>query len=67
MTTFLVFTRSIAVEGKSDDPEAAILRIAEHAKATTKARTFEFCLTRDDLQRLRDDITVVLSKEHIPG
>ena len=67
MTTFLVFTRSVAVQGKRDDPEAAILRIAEQAKSTAKARTFEFRLTRDDLQRLRDDITIVLSKEHIPG
>jgi hypothetical protein len=67
MTAFLVFPRSVAVQGKSDDPETAILHIAEQATATASARTFEFCLTRDDLQRLRDDITVVLSKEHIPG
>ena len=67
MTAFLVFARSVSVQGKSDDPEAAILHITEQAGAAGSARTFEFCLTRDDLHRLRDDITVVLSKEHIPG
>jgi hypothetical protein len=66
MSEFLVFPQSVTVQTKNDDSEAAILRVTERAVDAVDARIFEFCMTREDLQRLREDITTVLSKEHVP-
>jgi hypothetical protein len=38
----------------------------ERAADAADTRIFEICMTRENLQRLRDDITVALSKERIP-
>ena len=66
MSEFLVFPQSVTVQTKNDDSEAAILRVVERALDAVDTRIFEFCMTREDLQRLREDITTVLSKEHVP-
>ena len=66
MSEFLVFPQSVTVQTKDDDSEAAILRVIERAVGAVDTRIFEFCMTREDLQRLREDITTVLSKEHVP-
>ena len=66
MSEFLVFPQSVTVQTKNDDSEAAILRVIERAVDAVDTRIFEFCMTREDLQRLREDITTVLSKEHVP-
>jgi hypothetical protein len=67
MSGFLVFPQSVTVQTKNDDSEAAILRVIERAVDAADTRIFEFCITRDDLQRLREDITTALSKGRIPG
>jgi len=66
MSEFLVFPQSVTVQTKNDDSEAAILRVVERAVDAIDTRIFEFCMTREDLQRLREDITTALSKEHVP-
>ena len=66
MSGFLVFPQSVTVQTKNDDSEAAILRVIERAVDVADTRIFEFCMTREDLQRLREDITTALSKERIP-
>ena len=66
MSEFLVFPQSVTVQTKNDDSEAAILRVTERAVDAVGTRIFEFCMTREDLQRHREDITTVLSKEHVP-
>jgi len=66
MSEFLVFPQSVTVQTKNDDSEAAILRVVERAVDTVDTRIFEFCMTREDLQRLREDITTALSEEHVP-
>jgi hypothetical protein len=66
MSEFLVFPQSVTVETKNDDSDAAILRVVERAVDAVDTRIFEFCMTREDLQRLREDITTALSKEHVP-
>lgn len=66
MSEFLVFPQSVTVQTKNDDSEAAILRIVERAVDAVDTRIFEFCMTREDLQRLREDITTALSEEHVP-
>jgi hypothetical protein len=67
MGGFLVFPQSVTVQTKNDDSEAAILRVIERAVDAADTRIFEFCITREDLQRLREDITTALSKGRIPG
>ena len=67
MTAFLIFPQSVSIQIKSDDPEAATLRVIEQPVEAADARTFEFCMTRVDLQRLREDITTVLTKERLPA
>jgi hypothetical protein len=66
MSEFLVFPQSVTVQTKNDDSEAAILRVVERAVDAVDTRIFEFCMTREDLQRLREDITTALSEEHVP-
>lgn len=66
MTVFLVFPQSVTVQIKSDDSEAATLRVIEQAVDTADTRIFEFCMTREDLQRLREDITTTLSEGRLP-
>ena len=66
MSEFLVFPQSVTVETKNDDSDAAILRVVERAVDAVDTRIFEFCMTREDLQRLREDITTALSEEHVP-
>jgi hypothetical protein len=66
MMTLLVFPQSISVQVKSDEPEAATLHITEQTANAADARSYEFCVTRDDLQRLREDITTALSKGQLP-
>ena len=66
MSEFLVFPQSVTVQTKNDDSEAAILRVVERAVDAVDTRVFEFCMTREDLQRLREDITTALSEEHVP-
>jgi|GEM_PF-1663697 len=66
MSEFLVFPQSVTVQTKNDDSEAAILRVVERALDAVDTRIFEFCMTREDLQRLREDITTALSEEHVP-
>ena len=66
MSEFLVFPQSVTVQTKNDEPEAAILRVVERAADAVDTRIFEFCMTREDLQRLREDITTALSEEHVP-
>ena len=66
MSEFLVFPQSVTVQTKNDEPEAAILRVVERAVDAVDTRIFEFCMTREDLQRLREDITTALSEEHVP-
>jgi len=66
MSEFLVFPQSVTVQTKNDDSEAAILRVVERAIDAVDTRIFEFCMTREDLQRLREDITTALSEEHVP-
>jgi hypothetical protein len=66
MSEFLVFPQSVTVQTKNDDSEEAILRVVERAVDAVDTRIFEFCMTREDLQRLREDITTALSEEHVP-
>ena len=66
MSEFLVFPQSVTVQTKNDDSDAAILRVVERAVDAVDTRIFEFCMTREDLQRLREDITTALSEEHVP-
>ena len=66
MSEFLVFPQSVTVQTKNDDSEAAILRVVERAVDAVDTRIFEFSMTREDLQRLREDITTALSEEHVP-
>ncbi len=66
MSGFIIFPQSVTVQTKNNDSEAAILRVIERAVDAADTRIFEFCMTREDLQRLREDITTALSKERIP-
>ncbi len=66
MTAFLVFPQSVTVQIKSDDSETATLRVVERAVDAADCRIFEFCMTREGLQRLREDITTALSKGRLP-
>lgn len=66
MSGFLIFPQSVTVQTKSDDSEAAILRVVERAVDAVDTRIFEFCMKREDLQQLREDITAALSIGHIP-
>ncbi len=66
MTAFLVFPRSVSVQIKSNDPEAAALLVTEQAADVADARMFELCMSREALQRLKDDITTELSKGRLP-
>ena len=66
MSGFLVFPQSVTVQTKNDDSEAAILRVVERPVDAADNRIFEFCMTREDLQRLREDITTALSKGRLP-
>ncbi len=66
MTVFLVFPQSVTVHVKSDDSEAATLRVMEQAVEDADARLFEFCMTREELQRLLQDITKALSEGRLP-
>ncbi len=67
MSGFIIFPQSVTVQTKNNDSEAAILRVViERAVDAADARIFEFCITREDLQRLREDTTTALSKERIP-
>lgn len=66
MTSFLVFPRSISVQIKSNNQEAAALLVTEQAPDSGDARTFEFRMTRGALQQLRDDIVTELSKGRLP-
>lgn len=65
MRGFLVFPQSVTVQTKNDS-EAAILRVTERAVDAADTRIFEFCMTREDLQRLREDITAALLNGRIP-
>ena len=67
MTAFLVFPQTISVQINSSNPEAATLVVVEKAAEAADARQFEFQLTRQDLQELRESITTELSKEQLPG
>ncbi len=66
MTAFLVFPQAVSVQIKSNNPEAATLLVTEQAADVKDARMFEFCMSRETLQRLKDDITTELSKERLP-
>ncbi len=66
MAAFLVFPRSVSVQIKTNDPEAAALLVKEEAADMADARVFEFSMSREALQRLKDDITTELSKERLP-
>ena len=66
MSGILVFPHAVTVQTKDDDSEAAILRVIERAVDAADNRIFEFCLTREDLQRLREDITTALSRGRVP-
>jgi len=66
MSGFVVFPQSVTVQTKNDDSEAAILRVIERAVEAADTRIFEFCMTRENLQRLREDITIALSKGRVP-
>ena len=66
MTAFLVFPQSISVQINSSNPEAATLVVVEKAAEAADARQFEFHMTRQDLQELRESITTELSKEQLP-
>ena len=66
MRQFLVFPQSVTVQTKNDDSEAAILRVIERAVDAADTRIFEICMTREDLQRLREDITTALLQGRIP-
>lgn len=66
MTAFLVFPQSVSVQIKNNNPEATALLVIEQAADIADARTFEFCMSREALQRLKDDITTELSKGRLP-
>ncbi len=66
MRGFLVFPQSVTVQMKDDDSEAAILRVIERTVDAADTRMFEFCMTREDLQQLREDITIALLKGRTP-
>jgi len=66
MMRFLVFPQSVTVQIKNDDSEAAILRVIERAVDAADTRIFEICMTREDLERLRGDITTALLEGRIP-
>ncbi len=66
MSGFLIFPQSVTVQTKNDNSEAAILRVVERAVDAVDTRIFEFCMKREDLQQLREDITAALSIGHIP-
>ena len=66
MSGFLIFPQSVTVQTKNDDSDAAILRVIERAVDVVETRIFEFCMKREDLQQLREDITAALSKGHVP-
>ena len=66
MSGFLIFPQWVTVQTKSDNSEAAILRVVERAVDAVDTRIFEFCMKREDLQQLREDITAALSIGHIP-
>jgi len=66
MSGFVLFPQSVTVQTKNDDSEAAILRVIERAVDAADTRIFEFCMTRENLQRLREDITIALSKGRVP-
>jgi len=66
MSGFVVFPQSVTVQTKNDDSEAAILRVIERAVDAADTRIFEFCMTRENLQRLREDITIALSEGRVP-
>jgi hypothetical protein len=67
MTAFLVFPQSISVQIKSNNPEAAALLVTEQAADVAEARMFEFCMSREALQRLKDDITIEYRKDGFPN
>jgi hypothetical protein len=66
MSGFLIFPQSVTVQTKNDDSEATIIQIIERAVDAVDTRIFEFCMKREDLQQLREDITAALSKGHLP-
>ena len=66
MTAFLVFPQSVSVQARSDNSDAAILRVTEKPVIAARPRTFEFSFTREELQQLREDIANVLLEEQLP-
>jgi len=66
MTAFLVFPQSVSVQIKGSNPEVAALLVIERSANPADTRKFEFCMTRGELQQLRDDIATELSKERLP-
>ena len=66
MNGFLIFPQSVTVQTKNDDSETAIIRIVERTVNSVDTRIFEFCMKREDLYQLREDITATLSKGHVP-
>lgn len=66
MTSFLVFPKSISVQVKSNNSEAAALLVIERAADAADTRIFELRMTRGTLQQLRDDIATELSKGRLP-
>jgi hypothetical protein len=66
MTSILVFPQSVSVQIESTDPEAVALRVIERATNHADTRMFEFRMTRGELLQIRDDITTLLSQEHLP-
>jgi hypothetical protein len=66
MTSFLIFPQSVSVQIKSNNPEAAALLVVERAANPADTRMFEFRMTREELQQLRDDIAAALSKGRLP-
>ena len=66
MAAFLVFPQSVSVQIKSNSPETATLLVKEQGAHIADARMFEFRLSREALQQLKDDITSELSKGRLP-
>jgi hypothetical protein len=66
MTSFLIFPQSVSIQIKSNNPEAAVLLVVERAANPADTRMFEFRMTREELQQLRDDIAAALSKGRLP-
>lgn len=67
MAAFLIYPQSVSVHIKGDNSNAATLRVIERPVDAADARTFEFCMTCEDLQQLREDIATVLMRDRLPG